>query len=113
MEISFSCIRREVNKLNVSRKEVEHVAALARLALSEEEKNLYTEQFNVILEYINRLNELKLENIDPMTHVQQLRNVLRKDIAKGSEKELVVRILEESPGKEKEKGFFSVPPVIE
>lgn len=62
--------------MNVSRKEVEHVAALARLALSEEEKNLYTGQFNVILDYINRLNELNLENIDPMTHVQQLRNVL-------------------------------------
>jgi len=92
---------------------VEHVAALARLALSEEEKNLYTEQFNVILEYINRLNELKLKDIEPMTHVQQLKNVLRKDIAKGSKKELVVRILEESPGREKEKGFFSVPPVIE
>jgi aspartyl-tRNA(Asn)/glutamyl-tRNA(Gln) amidotransferase subunit C len=104
-------ILREVRKLNVSKKEVEHVTTLARLALTEEEKTLYTEQFNVILEYIHRLNELKLDDIEPTTHVQQLKNVLREDQARNSEKELLKKVLEEAP--DKEKGYFLVPPVIE
>jgi len=97
--------------LSVSKKEVEHVAALARLALTEEEKTLYTEQFNVILDYIHRLNELKLEGIEPTTHVQQLNNVLREDRAQKSTRDLLLKVLEEAP--EQDKGYFVVPSVIE
>lgn len=101
----------EVIKLSVSKKEVEHIAALARLGLTEKEKKLYTEQFNIILEYIHRLNELKLNEIEPTAHVQQLKNVLREDCARNSPKELLHKVLKEAP--EQENGYFLVPAVIE
>ena len=49
-------------------KDVEHVAKLARMALSEEEKIIFTEQLSNILEYINELNEVNTENVEPMAH---------------------------------------------
>lgn len=97
--------------MKVGRKEVEHVAALARLTFSPEEVELYTKQFNDILDYINRLNEVDLENVEPTSHVQPLHTVLRKDQAVSSDLTLREAVLREAP--EAEKGFFKVPPVID
>lgn len=63
----------------ISKKEVEHVALLARLELTDAEKEVYTEQLNAILEYVGKLNELDTENVEPMAHVLPLTNVFRED----------------------------------
>lgn len=63
----------------ISKEEVEHVAWLARLKLSEEEKELYTRQFNQILEYFSKLAELDTEDAPPELHVVGLANVCRED----------------------------------
>lgn len=63
----------------ISKKEVEHVALLARLELTEAEKEVYTQQLNAILEYVGKLNELDTENVEPMAHVLPLTNVFRED----------------------------------
>lgn len=97
--------------MKVGKKEVEHVAALARLTFSPAELELYTEQFNDILDYINRLNEVNLENIEPTTHVQPLKNVLREDNAVNSIAKFREAVLKEAPSAED--GLFKVPPVIE
>ena len=97
--------------MKVNKKEVEHVAALARLTFTPEELELYTEQFNDILEYINRLNEVNLENVEPTTHVQPLKNVLREDYTVCSDAGVREAVLREAP--EAEHGFFKVPPIIE
>ncbi len=97
--------------MKVSKKEVEHVAALARLTFSPEELALYTEQFNDILGYINRLNEVDLEDVEPTSHVQPLKNVLREDLAITSGNDLREATFREAP--ESEHGFFKVPPIIE
>ncbi len=97
--------------MKVNKKEVEHVAALARLTFSPEELELYTEQFNDILEYINRLNEVDLENVEPTSHVQPLKNVLREDCVVTSDEELRQSVLQEAP--EVEHGFFKVPTIID
>lgn len=97
--------------MKVHKKEVEHVAALARLTFSTAELELYTEQFNDILGYIDSLNEVNLENIEPTSHVQPLKNVLRDDHAVSSSAELREAVLREAP--EREHGLFKVPPVIE
>lgn len=97
--------------MKVNKDEVEHVAALARLTFSPDELELYTEQFNDILEYINRLNEVDLENVEPTSHVQPLKNVLREDCAVTSDGELREAVLQEAP--EAEHGFFKVPPIID
>ncbi len=97
--------------MKVSKKEVEHVAALARLTFSPEELALYTEQFNDILGYINRLNEVDLEDVEPTSHVQPLKNVLREDCAITSGSDLREAVLREALATEH--GYFKVPPIID
>ena len=63
----------------ISRKEVEHIAHLARLTLTEEEITLYSKQLNDILKYIDKLNELDIDQIEPMSHVLDIINVMRED----------------------------------
>lgn len=63
----------------LTKKQVEHVAMLARLELSEEEKEKYATQLSGILEYIEALNKLDTENVPPTAHVLPLKNVFRED----------------------------------
>ena len=63
----------------ISDAQVEHVARLARLALSVEEKQRFTEQLNAILRYMEQLNEVHTEGVEPTAHVLDLVNVLRDD----------------------------------
>jgi aspartyl-tRNA(Asn)/glutamyl-tRNA(Gln) amidotransferase subunit C len=97
--------------MKISRKDVEHVARLARLALSEEEKERYTAQLESILEYIDKLNTLDTSKVPPTSHVLPLSNVWRDDKAEpyrlGSQED----ILKNAP--EAEGPFFKVKKIIE
>jgi aspartyl-tRNA(Asn)/glutamyl-tRNA(Gln) amidotransferase subunit C len=64
---------------HLSKKEVEHVAWLAHIELSNEEKELFTEQFNEILDYFKRIDEIDTEGVEPTYNVLDLSNVSRKD----------------------------------
>jgi len=63
----------------ISDAQVDHVAQLARLALSAEEKQRFTEQLNAILSYMEQLNEVPTEGVEPTAHVLDLVNVWRDD----------------------------------
>jgi aspartyl-tRNA(Asn)/glutamyl-tRNA(Gln) amidotransferase subunit C len=89
--------------------EVEYVAKLARLKLSDEEKTLFTQQLDSILLYIDKLNELDTANIPPTSHVLPLENVMRADEVKPSYPP--DEVLAIAP--EREDTFFAVPRVIE
>lgn len=94
--------------MSVTRKEIEHIAELARLHLNEHEIEEYTVQLNKILEYVEKLNELDTENIQPLSHPNEGVNVFREDIVYTS----VDRedALKNAPSKTDE--FFKVPKVI-
>lgn len=94
--------------MSVTRKEVEHIAELARLQLNENELEEYTLQLNKILEYVEKLNELDTENIKPLSHPVEGENIFRDDIVQPS----VSRedALKNAPAKDEE--FFKVPKVI-
>ena len=92
----------------LTRQEVEHVALLARLALSEEEKELYTRQLRDILEYAARLNELDTTDVPPTSHVLPLSNVFREDEV--GEHLSPEEVLANAP--EKEGQFFKVPRIV-
>lgn len=66
--------------LRISKEEIEHIALLARLCLTEEEKTLFGSQLSSILDYIEKLNELDTKDIEPTSHVLSLSNVIRDDI---------------------------------
>lgn len=93
----------------ISRQEVEYVAKLARLNLSEDEAEKYTEQLNAILQFAGKLNELDTSNIEPTSHVLDVYNVMRDDEVRPSvERE---KALLNAP--EEEDGQFKVPAVMD
>lgn len=65
--------------------EVRHIAKLARLKLSDEEVKKFTKEMDAILRYIEMLNEVNTENVEPTAQVTGLTNVFREDIVKPSE----------------------------
>jgi aspartyl-tRNA(Asn)/glutamyl-tRNA(Gln) amidotransferase subunit C len=68
--------------LKIERKEVEHVAALARLELGEEEIEKFTYQLSAILEYMGKLNELDTTGVEPTSHILEFANVFKEDQVK-------------------------------
>ncbi len=88
-------------------KDVEHVAKLARLSLTEEEKELYTKQLGDVLKYVDQMNEVDTTNVKPMTQVVDFVNVTREDIPNQeiSKEALMANAPEE------ENGFFKVPKI--
>jgi aspartyl-tRNA(Asn)/glutamyl-tRNA(Gln) amidotransferase subunit C len=64
----------------LSLSEVEHIAALARLGLTQEEKKLFCDQLSTILDYAQLINELDTSSVPPMTSALPLSNVMRPDV---------------------------------
>ena len=65
--------------MSLSRQEVEKIAHLARLALTEEQITEYQEQLSAVLDYAEMLNELDLSDVEPTAHAVSRQNVLRAD----------------------------------
>ncbi|MCZ8523479.1 MULTISPECIES: Asp-tRNA(Asn)/Glu-tRNA(Gln) amidotransferase subunit GatC [Paenibacillus] len=95
--------------MSVTIKDVEHVAGLARLALSEEEKERFTEQLNAILKYAGQLEGLDTEGVEPTSHAMPLVNVLREDAVRESLP--IGKVLLNAP--DEEDGQIKVPAVLE
>jgi len=95
--------------MKISRKEVEHVAELARLRFDEAELERFTHQLNAILSYIGKLNELDTSRVEPTYHVLDLGNVLREDEVRPS----LSREIALANAPERADGFFKVPRIIE
>lgn len=66
--------------MSLSLQDVEKIAGLARLALTEEEKRRYLEQLSAILEYAERLNELDTADVPPTASAVSLHSVMREDV---------------------------------
>ena len=92
----------------VSLKDVEKIADLARLYITEEEKEKYTRQLNVILEYMEQLNKVDTSKVEPLSHPFELKNVFREDEVQPSLP--VDEALKNAP--EKSGNYFKVPKVI-
>ena len=94
--------------MSVTHKDVEHIAELARLKFKDEELESFTHQLNDILAYMEQLNELDTENVEPLSNPIEDNNVFREDITKPSlDRE---HALKNAPDKDDE--FFKVPKVI-
>jgi len=95
--------------LKLSTKEVEYVALLARLEVTDKETEKFTAQLNDILGYIDKLNEIDTTGVEPMTHAIAVTNAFREDKivdSIGTEKSLA-----NAPDARGE--FFRVPKVID
>ena len=93
---------------NLSRKDVEHVAHLARLGLTEEELGRLEGQLNHILDQYAILAQLDTEAIPPTAQTIELENILRDDVARPSLP--VEDVLANAPDREGD--FIRVPPIL-
>lgn len=93
----------------LTRDEVERVAVLARLKLSDAELDSLTAQLGQILGHMEQLNELDTEDVDPMVHAIELQNVFRADEVRESlPREDALANAPKTDGQ-----FFLVPQILE
>lgn len=89
--------------------DVRRVAKLARIEFSDDELGKFTAQLDSIIGYIEKMNELDTSGTQPTSHIVDVKNVMRDDIAKESLPR--DESLKNAPCREK--GFFKVPKIIE
>ena len=94
---------------SIDEKTVVHLAELARITLSDNEKKDFAKQLSNILEFFSQISELNTENVKPTYHVLELKNVFREDEPRESlPQDVALR-----NASRKEKGFFKAPKIIE
>ncbi len=93
----------------LSREEVEHIAELAKLELTDDEKERYREQLSAILDYAARLQQIDTEDIPPTASVLPVDTVLRPDESRPSppREELLQN------AQEQEEGMFRVDAILD
>ena len=95
--------------MKITIKEVEHVARLARLELTDEEKERMRAQLDSILSYIDKLDELDTSAVEPTSHVLPMMNVFRDDEVRSSLSQ--EETLANAP--DRQDLFFRVPRILE
>ena len=96
----------------VSKKDIEHIAKLARLGLTEKERGKYSRELSGILNYIDKLNEVETENIEPTSQVTGLASVFRKDENPHPvDPEKIKSIISQAP--EREGNFIKTKTILE
>ncbi len=93
----------------ISKEQIKHVAALARLEISEDNLDKYAQEVGTLIELAEELNEVDTTNVKPTTHMLQTKNVMREDEAK----KWTTRedILKNAP--DHKDGLFRVPSILE
>ncbi|MBD3108863.1 Asp-tRNA(Asn)/Glu-tRNA(Gln) amidotransferase subunit GatC [Bacillus sp. AGMB 02131] len=93
----------------ISIEEVKHVAHLARLAVNEEEAEQMRKELDAIITFAEQLNELDTTNVKPTSHVLEMVNVLREDVAK--EGLPVEEVVKNAP--DQQDGYIRVPSIMD
>ena len=94
--------------MTISIQEVEYVAKLAKLKLTEEEKTAYAEKLSAVLAYMEHLKEIDTSQVPPTTHVLPLENVFREDVVKPC----LPREEALANAPDRQDGYFKVPKII-
>ena len=93
----------------ITREQVEHMAGLAKLKFSEEEIRGFTQKFSEVLNYVEKLNEVNIENVEPTYGVNDHIQVLREDVVQeGLSREEVLQNT-----KEEQYGYFKLLKIVE
>jgi aspartyl-tRNA(Asn)/glutamyl-tRNA(Gln) amidotransferase subunit C len=95
--------------MGIDRAAVDHVARLARLELSDDERNRMEAELTSILDHVARIQALDLDGVEPTAHTVSLHNVMRADLVVPSLPQEVA--LANAP--EQEEGRFKVPRIVE
>ncbi|MFA6215924.1 MAG: Asp-tRNA(Asn)/Glu-tRNA(Gln) amidotransferase subunit GatC [Patescibacteria group bacterium] len=86
--------------MTLTKKEVEHIAILARLGLTEAEKDKFANQLSSILDYVEQLKEVDTEGVVPTAQVTGLENIMRPDVIESCRPETMKKLIELAPESE-------------
>ncbi len=95
--------------MKITEETVQYVASLAKLSVSEDEKEKVAKELDRILDYIETMNGLDTEGVEPMSHVLPVKNVFREDIVTNQDNRDA--LLKNAP--KKKDGSFVVPKTVE
>jgi aspartyl-tRNA(Asn)/glutamyl-tRNA(Gln) amidotransferase subunit C len=95
--------------MSIDTETARRVAKLARIAVPEEDLPALAREFNAILGFIEQLNEVDVEGVEPMTSVTPQRLKRREDVVTDGDQ--ADRVLKNAP--DAREGFFAVPTVVE
>lgn len=96
----------------LTKTEVEKIAELARLELKESEKEKFAEDLSNVLGYVQKLQEVNIEKVEPMTGGTSLKSVVREDEEKSiADDAMKIDILASAPNREED--YFKVPSILE
>lgn len=94
----------------ISKEEVKHIAKLARLGLTEPEIEKFQRELSSILDYIEKLKEVDIKNVEPTSHTLKIENVFREDVAKKLDIEKVKKLIKAFP--ERKNTFLKVKSIF-
>ena len=97
--------------MQLSKQEIQHIAKLARLELTDAELEKYGGQLSAGLSYIDQLKEVNVKGVEPTAQVTGLENVLREDKVENWNSDEIEEALKDAP--EREGRFIKVKRVIE
>ena len=95
--------------MKINENQITKTARLARLELSDSEREEFSKQLSEIIEYVEKINELDTSDVKPADHIVELSNVLRDDtVVRSIDREDISRNAPDF-----KEGFFVVPRIIE
>lgn len=94
----------------IDKEEIERIAKLARLNLKEEELEGFSKDLSSIIDYIDILNEVNVKGVEPLSHIHDIKNVMREDIRANQSQEVINQLIESAP--DKESGFVKVKAIL-
>tara|TARA_B100002051_G_C16531818_1_gene533055 strand:+ start:246 stop:533 length:288 start_codon:yes stop_codon:yes gene_type:complete len=95
--------------LKIDKNTINKIASLSRIKLDDKESADYIKDLNSILDWVDQLNEVNTDNVEPLSNISSAVLVQRDDIAKDTNS--IEEVLENAP--DKLEGFFAVPKVVE
>jgi len=94
----------------IEKKQVEHIAKLTRIELSEKEKEKFSKELSSILDYVGQLNKVNTAKVEPLAQITGLEGVMRKDEVKIQPK-VQNKLLKQAPSRKGD--YFQVPKILE
>ena len=96
----------------IDKEQVKHIAKLARIRLNEKEVEKFKRELSSVLDYVEKLKEVDTENVEPISQVTGLENVMREDIpARDKKKERRNKLIKQAPRRKGD--YFKVPRILE
>ena len=95
----------------ISKQQVEHMAKLARIELTEKEKKKFQKELSSILDYVEKLNNVNAKDIESIKQITGLKDVMREDEVQSPKPKVQSKLLKNAPSKKDD--YIKVPKILE